>query len=357
MEDTVNKKLDAIIGADTSRWSRDHRKSREILLIHLGGLGDMCLSESTFLSFSRHFNKNIVAVGYKMFLNLFNEYFAGVYSVESRNWLYLFSKIPSDTTWERIVFIGKDRTGRLRKRWQRLSKEPLIFIDMYPESAFGVEQRAESDQPSNLSNHKPCGIGKSRGQGVKDSSGFKTLEPLNPRTPGQELQQRLSRADLEPFHVEDYQLMQLGQYGIQVIKKEIQPRLSKRVIIYPEMGFKKAKWHHENFIKLYWLLKSKNVDVYILEPLSIKLELKEKISFQELPDIRDFFKGGGIFVSNDSGMAHLAGICGLFTITLFTDYDPEIWHPRGHYKTLQQGLDRIDIETVLAEIEGVLSSQ
>jgi ADP-heptose:LPS heptosyltransferase len=321
MKDAVNKKLDAIIGADTSRWSRDNRKSREILLIHLGGLGDMCLSESTFLSLSLHFHKNIVAVGYKRFLNLFNEYFAGVHSIESRNWLYLFSKIPSDTTWERIVFIGKDRAGRLRKRLQRLSKEPLIFIDMYPENS-----------------------GKLRGQGVKDSSGFKTLEPLNPRT-------------LEPFHVEDYQLMQLGQYGIQAIKKEIQPRLSKRVILYPEMGFKKAKWHHENFIKLYWLLKSKNVDVYILEPLSIKLELKEKISFQELPDIKDFFKGGGIFVSNDSGMAHLAGICGLFTITLFTDYDPEIWHPRGHYKTLQQGLDRIDIETVLAEIEGVLNSQ
>ena len=326
MEDAVNKKLDAIIGADTSRWSGDNRKSREILLIHLGGLGDMCLSESTFLSLSLHFHKNIVAVGYKRFLNLFNEYFAGVYSVESRNWLYLFSKIPSDTTWQRIVFIGKDRAGRLRKRLQRLSKEPLIFIDMYPEQALSYQLSAMS--------HEPRGVGKSRGQGV------------NPALAG-----------LEPFHVEGYQLMQLGQYGIQVIKKEIQPRLSKRVILYPEMGFKKAKWHHENFIKLYWLLKSKNVDVYILEPLSIKLELKEKISFQELPDIREFFKGGGIFVSNDSGMAHLAGICGLFTITLFTDYDPEIWHPRGHYKTLQQGLDRIDIETVLAEIEGVLSSQ
>jgi ADP-heptose:LPS heptosyltransferase len=310
MEDAVNKKLDAIIGADTSRWSRDNRKSREILLIHLGGLGDMCLSESTFLSLSLHFHKNIVAVGYKRFLNLFNEYFAGVHSIESRNWLYLFSKIPSDTTWERIVFIGKDRAGRLRKRLQRLSKEPLIFIDMYPEQALSYQLSAMSHEP--------------RGTRI---------------------------------HVEDYQLMQLGQYGIQAIKKEIQPRLSKRVILYPEMGFKKAKWHHENFIKLYWLLKSKNVDVYILEPLSIKLELKEKISFQELPDIRDFFKGGGIFVSNDSGMAHLAGICGLFTITLFTDYDPEIWHPRGHYKTLQQGLDRIDIETVLAETEGVLNSQ
>ena len=308
-----------------------HMNNKEILLIHLGGLGDMCLSESTFLSLSLHFHKNIVAVGYKRFLNLFNEYFAGVHSIESRNWLYLFSKIPSDTTWGRIVFIGKDRAGRLRKRLQRLSKEPLIFIDMYPEQALSYQLSAMSHAA--LEN-----------PGVKDSSGFKTLEPLNPRT-------------LESFHVEDYQLMQLGQYNIQVIKKEIQPRLSKRVILYPEIGFKKAKWHHENFIKLYWLLKSKNVDVYILEPLSIKLELKEKISFQELADIRDFFKGGGIFVSNDSGMAHLAGICGLFTITLFTDYDPEIWHPRGHYITLQQGLDRIDIETVLAEIEGVLSSQ
>ena len=314
----------------------------KILLIHLGGLGDICLSESVFLSLSKHFNKNLVAVGYKRFLTLFEEYFSGLHSVESRHWLYLFSEMPSKNIWERIVFIGKDREGRLRKRWQQVSKEPLIFIDMYPENSREL-----------------------RGQGVKDSSGFKTLEPLNPwprpavwqgrpRTPGQELQQRLSRAGLEPFHVEDYQLAQLEQYGIQALKKEIKQKRSDRVILYPERGFEKVKWHHDNFVQLYQSLKSKGREAYILEALGLHLDIQDKVSLKELSEIRDFFQEGGIFVSNDSGMAHLAGMCGLFTITIFTDFDPHIWHSRGRYMTLKYSDDKIDVPSIEAKIMEII---
>jgi ADP-heptose:LPS heptosyltransferase len=292
--------------------------NREILLIHLGGLGDMCLSESTFLSLSRHFNKNLVAVGYRRFLTLFEEYFSGLHSVESRHWLYLFSEMPSKNFWERIVFIGKDREGRLRKRWQQVSKEPLIFIDMYPENSR-----------------------KLRGQGVKDSSGFKTLEPLNPRT-------------LEPFHMEDYQLAQLEQYGIQALRKEIKQKRSDRVILYPERGFEKVKWHHDNFVQLYQSLKSKGREAYILEALGLHLDIQDKVSLKELSEIRDFFQEGGIFVSNDSGMAHLAGMCGLFTITIFTDFDPHIWHPRGRYITLKYGEDKIDVPSIEAKVMEII---
>ena len=310
------------------------RSPRETLLIHLGGLGDMCLSESTFLSLSRHFNKNLVAVGYKRFLTLFEEYFSGLHSVESRHWLYLFSEMPSKNIWERIVFIGKDREGRLRKRWQQVSKEPLIFIDMYPENSREL-----------------------RGQGVKDSSGLETLEPLNPRIPGQELQQGLSRAGragLEPFHVEDYQLAQLEQYGIQALKKEIKQKRSDRVILYPERGFEKVKWHHDNFVQLYQSLKSKGREAYILEALGLHLDIQDKVSLKELSEIRDFFQEGGIFVSNDSGMAHLAGMCGLFTITIFTDFDPHIWHPRGRYITFKFGEDKIDVPSMEAKVMEII---
>ena len=105
----------------------------EILLIHLGGLGDMCLSESTFFSFSAHFNRNIVALGYTRFLRLFETYFKRIERVESARWLPLFSQYTPDITWERIIFIGKDREGALREKWGKMSREPMIFIEMYPE--------------------------------------------------------------------------------------------------------------------------------------------------------------------------------------------------------------------------------
>jgi hypothetical protein len=104
-------------------------KYDEVLLIHMGGLGDMCLSESTFLSLSQHFQKNISALGYPRFFNFFRGYFKTIYSIESAKWLYLFSNNQPETSWKRIIFIGKDRNGELRERWQTISEERLIFID------------------------------------------------------------------------------------------------------------------------------------------------------------------------------------------------------------------------------------
>ena len=274
---------------------------KEILLIHLGGLGDFCLSESAFLSVSRHFPEPVVGLGTRRFLNLFKEYFERVHGIESARWLYLFSNRPSDTSWEKIIFIGKDREGSLRERWQRFSRTDLLFIDMYPDGAFDGE------------------------------------------------------ADMkEARHVEDYQLSQLPRAGIKALRKEIVPAPSSRVILYPEQGFKKEKWRHENFIELYRSLKSKGVDARIIKPFDLELGLPESLTIEELADMKVFLEEGGLFVSNDSGMAHLAGACGLFTLTIFNDFDPAVWHPRGEYQTLKRGCDRIDVKSVEEIILGRL---
>jgi len=277
----------------------------EILIIHLGGLGDTCLSESTFFSFSAHFNRNIVALGYTRFLRLFEAYFKRIERIESARWLPLFSQYTPDIAWERIIFIGKDREGALREKWGRMSREPMIFIEMYPENQ-----------------------GSSVGE---QEAGSRTKH-----------------------HVEDFQLMQLGQHGIEAKKKEITPNLSGRVILYPEMGFKKEKWHYENFVRVYYLLKSKGVDVHMLKSIGLDTDVKGAVFFEELTEVRDFFKTGGIFVSNDSGMAHLAGMCGLSTITIFNDFDPDIWHPRGNGTTFRYSRDGVDVPFVTSKILGTL---
>jgi ADP-heptose:LPS heptosyltransferase len=282
----------------------------------MGGLGDMCLSESTFLSLSKHFQKNISALGYPRYFKFFQGYFQTIYSIESAKWLYLFSDYPSETTWKSIVFIGKDRNGELRRRWQAISEEELIFIDMYPDSAFGAiseELRVRSSETED-------------NQFKIQNSKFKINS-----------------------HIEDYQLMQLDKYGVRPIKKDITSRPRNRVILYPEIGVTKSKWHHENFIEIYHSLKKRGIEAYILESLGLDLAIQDKISIEDLVAVQTFFNDGGIFVSNDSGMAHFAGVCGLFTITIFSDFEPVIWHPRGGNISLRQGIDRVDVP-VLEEI-------
>jgi len=269
--------------------------------LHLGGLGDACLSESVFLSLRNHFGNNIVAVGTKRFFRLFPaDYFLRIHGVESRHWLYLFSKEPTDIRWKRVIFIGKDRQGDLRRRWQEISLGPMIFIDMYPD-------KAVSDQ----------------------HSAFSATSDEN-----------------ENVHVEEYQLAQLAQFGIEAVKKEIPRRKSPRVILYPEKGFEKEKWEPEHFLTLYQSLRSKGIQTHMLLPAGLKVDMPGTLSIEDLNDVRDFFGEGGIFVSNDSGMAHLAGASGLLTLTIFTDYDPRVWHPRGANISLKRGKDLLSCDTI-----------
>ncbi len=316
-------------------------KYNTVLLIHMGGLGDMCLSESTFLSLSKHFQKNISALGYPRFFKFFQGYFQTIYSIESAKWLYLFSDYPSETTWKRIVFIGKDRNGELRRRWQAISEEELIFIDMYPGS---MNDLVMDDRPTH-----------SRTKTMDDHSSRITRDSLG----------RFENASLVPrpssvaaaIHIEDYQLIQLERYGIRPVKKEITSRPRNRVILYPEMGVTKSKWHQENFIEIYHSLKKRGIEAYILESLGLDLAIQDKISIEDLGVVQTFLNDGGIFVSNDSGMAHFAGVCGLFTITIFSDFDPSIWHPRGGNISLRLGIDRIDIPALEAMITQFLADR
>ena len=280
------------------------------LLIHLGGLGDACLSESIFLSLSRHFGGKIDASGYTRYLGLFSQYFEKVHSIESARWLHLFSDYPSNVRYGQIVFVGKDRDGKLRERWQGLSKEKVVFIEMYPDGEFTA-----------------------RGPLCKDFSGQAGLTGERESTAGQ-------------IHVEEYQLAQLRNYGIAAIKKEIEPKPLNRVILYPEEELRKTKWSSRNFVDLYHALRNRGLAVDIVQSLGLELDLREKVLLDDLAEVRGYFREGGIFVSNDSGMAHFAGRCGLFTITVFSDTDPSVWHPRGRNISLKRGEGEIRVRSI-----------
>lgn len=283
----------------------------EVLVVHLGGLGDVCLSESVFLSLREHFGDCLAALGNRRFLDLFGGYFKRTQGVESRHWLYLFSERLTGPRWRRIVFVGKDRQGLIRQRWKVYSEEELIFIEMYPEGAFGPLTRGEARRV--------------------DAVGA-------------------------AVHIEDYQLAQLNTFGIAPRRKTIAGGRDDRVILYPEAGFSKEKWPVENFASLFRSLKERGTGAVLLRPADLSVPLKETVFFEDLSEVKNFFGEGGLFISNDSGMAHLAGACGLSTVTIFTGFDPAIWHPRGRNISLKTGVDRIDVKSITKLIGTIVTS-
>lgn len=282
----------------------------EVLVVHLGGLGDVCLSESVFLSLREHFGDCLAALGNRRFLDLFGGYFKKTQGVESRHWLYLFSERLTGPRWRRIVFIGKDRQELIRQRWKAYSEEEFIFIEMYPEGAFEPLTRGET-----------CRV---------DAVGA-------------------------AVHIEDYQLAQLNTFGIAPRRKTIAGGMDYRVILYPEAGFSKEKWPVENFVALFSSLKERGMEVVLLRPADLCVPLKETVFFEDLSEVKGFFGEGGLFISNDSGMAHLAGACGLSTVTIFTGFDPAIWHPRGRNISLKTGVDRIGVKSITKLISTIVT--
>jgi ADP-heptose:LPS heptosyltransferase len=152
------------------------------------------------------------------------------------------------------------------------------------------------------------------------------------------------------MHVEEYQLRQLPIYGIKTQEKEVRPNHADRVILYPEHSRGKKKWPYENFLALFRMLTSRVVNTILLEAPDVESAARGSLRFEHVKDTAAYLRKGGIFVSNDSGVAHLAGVCGLTTITLFHDQRSDIWHPRGRNLSIQCADRTLGVEEVFTLI-------
>ncbi|MEM3428188.1 MAG: glycosyltransferase family 9 protein [Nitrososphaerales archaeon] len=255
------------------------------LLIHMGGLGDVCLSESTFYSLSEHFQGKLLALGVKKYLRLFSPYFESIDDIGSSRYLFLFSEDHREPAFDNVILIGKDKRHTLRRRLERISRERMIFIDMYPEG--------------------------------------------------------------ERIHVEEYQLNQLDLEGIKPKRKELTLNLNPVIILYPERRIRKAKWEHKNYLDLRRRLNERGISSVILSHERIDIFGEDLTLIEDLDLMKEFLKEkGGIFVSSDGGCAHLACALGLFTVTLFFDTDPYVWHPRRNNVFITPESGKIGVEKV-----------
>jgi len=84
-------------------------------------------------------------------------------------------------------------------------------------------------------------------------------------------------------------------------------------------------------VKVYLELRERGVKALLMRPRDLDVALPDTYTFQGLEEVASFFTEGGLFVSNDSGMAHFAARCGLRPLTLFRDTDPVVWGPRNAF--------------------------
>ncbi len=131
------------------------------------------------------------------------------------------------------------------------------------------------------------------------------------------------------------------------------------ILIHPGSGSPHKNWPAERFLELAGQFKRSGLPVrFILGEVESERWPAEKIAmFAEAgeilrpPRLVDLLAGcsrAHLFIGNDSGPAHLAGILGIPTIALFGPMSPRRWKPLGpRVQAIDGPLEEISVKDVL----------
>lgn len=110
-----------------------------------------------------------------------------------------------------------------------------------------------------------------------------------------------------------------------------------RVWIHPGAGSADKRWPVENFLSLAGRIQKESAhrvnflfgeaDEALAPP--IRHAGWEPRFIPQPVELAESWARGDLFVGNDSGVAHLAGLCGLRTFAIFGPSDPRLWSPWG----------------------------
>lgn len=141
------------------------------------------------------------------------------------------------------------------------------------------------------------------------------------------------------------------------------------IVIHPGSGSASKNWPVEKFIELAHRLKNAGYavcfaageveqekwDTDVMKRLNASGEVRQMTN---LLDLKSQISGARVFLGNDSGPGHLAGILGVGTVVLFGPTDPKRWKPLGpHVRALRrEPLDALDVEAVFNELTACLRS-
>lgn len=138
------------------------------------------------------------------------------------------------------------------------------------------------------------------------------------------------------------------------------------VIVHPGSGSREKCWSSERFVKVIEKLKRKKRDVRVLlgEVEHERFTDGQIASLEEAAgsparrpatyvELFNELRTGSLFIGNDSGPSHLAGVMGLPTVTLFGPTDPNVWKPMGPkvHVLHRSSLESITVDEVMAVVK------
>ncbi|MCX7031268.1 MAG: methyltransferase domain-containing protein [Spirochaetes bacterium] len=144
---------------------------------------------------------------------------------------------------------------------------------------------------------------------------------------------------------------------------------ARPIVIHPGSGSPTKNWPIARFIELARLLESRGSIVWVVGPAeeesgtaaAIDGAIPEARVWRNLPlsELAGRLAGARLFVSDDSGVAHLAAAVGCPVVVLFGASDPAVWAPRGRSVTVvgdgTRGMEAIGVEAVIAACRTIVT--
>lgn len=138
------------------------------------------------------------------------------------------------------------------------------------------------------------------------------------------------------------------------------------VVIHPGSGSRDKCWPTELFVKVIERLKRKKKDIRVIigEVEQERFSQSQIATLEQAAgapvrrpatyvDLFNELRTASLFLGNDSGPSHLAGVMGLPTVALFGPTDPAVWRPMGpKVRVLHKPkLEKITVDEVMAEVK------
>jgi ADP-heptose:LPS heptosyltransferase len=135
--------------------------------------------------------------------------------------------------------------------------------------------------------------------------------------------------------------------------KRMQGKLAGRpvIAIHPGSGGARKRWPPGHFAGSIRNLRRDHAPILIIGPQDEDIVAQVIAEAGATPIVRDisvaglaaFLSNCSLYIGNDSGVTHLAGLLGIPTVALFGPTEPALWAPLGlHVITLQSATGRIE---------------
>ena len=141
-------------------------------------------------------------------------------------------------------------------------------------------------------------------------------------------------------HCARYLLGTLGPLGIDLTwdarPLEVRPVASDEILIHPGSGSAAKNWPAERFAAVIRALDAPvrlvvgEADVDVAAAIDARVGRRlPRLEHAPLEEVASRLAGCRAYLGNDSGVSHLAGLCGARTIALFGPTSPDVWRPIG----------------------------